>query len=263
MLGERLDLQLPDAPQHPAAQLGGEGDRPVQQALRAGDGAVEAGHHPGRGALEEGEPADLRLDGRHDLDRGGAGAHHGDALAAQVVVVVPACGVEDLAGEGLKTGDARDLRVGQRPGGGDDDIGGQGAARGLDHPAQVLGVPGHQLDLGAEAQVRAQAEEVGDVLQVGADVPLAGEGARPLGVGRERERVQVGGHVAGAPGVAVVPPGAADLVGPLQDDEVGDPLAAQPHGGPQTAEAGPDHRHPYMLVLGHPGASTHHLGPCQ
>ncbi len=69
----------------------------------------------------------------------------------------------------------------------------------------------------------------------------------------------MGGHVAGAPGVAVVPPGAADAVRALQDDEIGDPFAAQPHGGPQPAEPGPDHRHPYMLVLGHPEASTHRL----
>ena len=69
----------------------------------------------------------------------------------------------------------------------------------------------------------------------------------------------MGGHVAGAPGVAVVPPGAADVLGPFQYDEVGDPLAAQPHGGAQPAEAGPDHRHPHMLVLGHPGASTPRL----
>ena len=75
------------------------------------------------------------------------------------------------------------------------------------------------------------------------------------GLGAKEKEYRWDGHVAGAARIAVVPPGAADAVGPLQDHEVGDPLAAQPHGGPQPAEPGPDHRHPYMLVLGHPDAS--------
>src|SRR5690606_25718845 len=69
VLGERLHLQLPHAPQQSAAQLGGEGQRPVQGALGGADRPVDAGQDPGGGALEEGEAGDERLDGRHDLDR--------------------------------------------------------------------------------------------------------------------------------------------------------------------------------------------------
>ena len=66
----------------------------------------------------------------------------GDALAAQVVVVVPAGGVEDLAGEGVEPRDVRDLRVGERAGRGDDDIGGQRSRCAVSIvPAQPLRVP--------------------------------------------------------------------------------------------------------------------------
>lgn len=104
--------------------------------------------------------------------------------------------------------------------------------------------------------MRAQPEDVGDVLQIGPDVLLPGEGARPVGVGREGERVKVRGHITGAPGITVVPPRTPDAPGPFQDDEVGDPFAAQPHRGPQAAEPGPDHRDAHMLVLGHPDHPT-------
>ena len=103
--------------------------------------------------------------------------------------------------------------------------------------------------------MRAQPEDVRDVLQVGADVLLPGEGARPVGVGREGEGVEVGRYVAGAAGIAVVPPGAAHRAGPLQDDEIGDAFAAQPGGGPQAPESGSDHRHTNVLLLGHAAAS--------
>ncbi|CAM5446239.1 hypothetical protein SVIOM74S_04695 [Streptomyces violarus] len=69
-------------------------------------------------------------------------------------------------------------------------------------------------------------------------------------------------HVTRAPRVAVVAPGPADAARPLQDDEVGDTLAAQPRGGPQPAEPGTDHRDPHMLAFvfafAHADTSTHH-----
>ncbi|CAM5497407.1 hypothetical protein STANM337S_03614 [Streptomyces tanashiensis] len=260
-------------PQKDAPAQGGRGrERAVEPALGGADRAVHARHDPGGRALEEGELPDLALDLGHDLDGGGAGADHGDALAAQVVVVVPARRVEDLAGEVREARDVGDLRVGERSGGGDEDLGAEAAAAGLDLPPQRLRVPPRLQHLVVQAEVRTDPEGVGDVLQVGADVALPGEGPGPVRVGREGEGVEVGGDVAGAAGVAVVAPGAAHGVGPLQDDEVGDPLAAQPDGGPDAAESRPDHRHPYVLVLrhaasrapGHDSASNHwHSRDCR
>lgn len=49
----------------------------------------------------------------------------------------------------------------------------------------------------------------------------------------------MGRHVARAPRIAVVPPGAADAVRPLQHDEVGDAFPPQPYGGPQPPNPDP------------------------
>ncbi len=57
-------------------------------------------------------------------------------------------------------------------------------------------------------------------VQVLADLRLQGIGAAPVGIGRERERVERGGDVALAPGIGVVAPGAAELGRPLEDEEV-------------------------------------------
>ena len=47
----------------------------------------------------------LRLDLRHELRRRRAGADDGDALAGEVVLVVPARGVEAVAREVVEAGD--------------------------------------------------------------------------------------------------------------------------------------------------------------
>src|SRR5580704_10926753 len=87
----------------------------------------------------------------------------------------------------------------------------------------------------------------GQMGQVGADLGLPGEAVRPARVGRERERVQVRRNVAGAAGVSVVPPGAADRGGALQDDEIGPARLAQPDARAQAADAGPDDRDPHVF----------------
>jgi len=76
------------------------------------------------------------------------------------------------------------------------------------------------LEVGAEVQVRAYAVLIGDPFQVGADLGLPGEDVRPLAVQSEAERVQMTGDIARAAGVRVVPPGAPDAVGALEEDEI-------------------------------------------
>ncbi len=111
------------------------------------------------------------LNGGHDLDGGGARADHGDALAAQVVVVVPAGRVEDLPGEGVDPRYVGDLGMGSGPVA-DTTTSAVRKPRLVSIPPELLLVPRHHLHLGVEAQMRAQPEDVGDVLQVGPDVLL-------------------------------------------------------------------------------------------
>ena len=200
--------------------------------------AVAPGHHPRGGALVEVEVVDLLGDLGHDLDRGGAGADHGDPLAGQVVVVVPARGVEDLALEGLDALDLRQPGLREPAGAGDHDVGGDIAVVGADQPDLLVLVPGEVQDRDPEPEPVEHPGLLGGALEVGLDLRLRGERARPVGVGREAEGVQLAGHVAGGAGVGVVPPGAADGVALLHDDEVGEAVLVELDGGAETGEAG-------------------------
>src|SRR5207247_8042881 len=85
------------------------------------------------------------------------------------------------------------------------------------------------------------------------DLRLAREGPAPAWVGRERERVQVRGDVAGAAGVGVVPPGAAEVVGALEHQEVVDAGLAEPDRGAEPAEAAADDRDAQVGRVAHRG----------
>ena len=84
----------------------GRREEAVERSLPALHRPVAMRDDPGRRALEHVQLGHLRLDLGDELDRGGAGADHGHALAGQVVVVVPLRRVEGLALEALE---ARDL----------------------------------------------------------------------------------------------------------------------------------------------------------
>src|SRR5258708_39192840 len=91
-----------------------------------------------------------------------------------------------------------------------------------------------------EADVPQHVVPAGAVAQVVPDLLLRREGARPARVGLEGERVEMRGHVARATRVGVVAPGAANVIGALQDDEVLDAVATQGDGHAQAAEAAAD-----------------------
>src|SRR5690348_3386041 len=111
-----------------------------------------------------------------------------------------------------------------------------------DAPAELEIVPPGALHRAAQPQVRAQTEPVGAALQVVPDLRLPREGVRPVRVEGEGVRVQMRGHVAGAARVGVVTPGAADLAGLLEDDEIvaAGPLELDRRAEPR--EAGSDDR---------------------
>ena len=167
---------------------------------------------PRRGALHDVELLDLGLDGGHELDRRSAGADRGHPLTAQVVHVVPARRVERRALEPLEARHVRHPRLGERAEPRHEHAGAEESRARLDAPASGLLVPVRAGDLAIQADVRAHAEALRAVAQVGVDLGLGRVGAAPAGVRRERERVQMRRHVAGAARIGVVVPGAADVV---------------------------------------------------
>ena len=102
------DLAAPDVlleqPLQPEAFL--TPAQPVREplALLGREVAVTLGHHPARLALEEVDVLHLGLDGGDDLRRRRTGAHHGDDLVGEVVLVLPARRVELRPGEVVEAG---------------------------------------------------------------------------------------------------------------------------------------------------------------
>ena len=119
-----------------------------------------------------------------------------------------------------------------------------GAADGHRPGLRVLVVDG-ALDLGREADVRAQLEAVGDVLEVVVQLVAQREVLRPV-VGRERERVEVVRRVDPGARVVVVPPGAAHRL-VLLDDREGDAQLLEVHGRADARDAAADDQHPEAL----------------
>ena len=130
---------------------------------------------------------------------------------------------------------------------------------GLDPPALRGVVPGGLQQAAAEADVRQQPVLAGDPSQVVADLGLPGEGAGPVRVGREGQRVQVRRDVAGAARIGVVPPDAADLLLALQHGEVLAAALERVRRG-QPAEARADNDDAEVLW---PGSSASWCAPLE
>src|SRR5204862_6100292 len=86
-----------------------------------------------------------------------------------------------------------------------------------------------------------------DAAQVVPDLVLAAERLRPIRVARERERVEPRRHVAATARIRVVAPGATEVVGALEQDEVLDPGLPQPDAQADAGESGPDDRDAVVL----------------
>jgi hypothetical protein len=107
-------------------------------------------------------------------------------------------------------------------------------------PAALVGVPPRARDLDTEADVVAEAVAVGDVPEVPPDLRLRRERPGPAGVLREGEGVHVRADVARAPWIGVVTPGATDVVGLLEHDEVVAAIPFQLDCHAKTGETGTD-----------------------
>jgi hypothetical protein len=221
---------------------------PVEGLLEAGDPAVGLRDHPRRRPLEQDQAVHGPGQLRDDLDRRRPGADHGDPQTGEVDVVPPPRGVEHRPLELGEAGHQRQPRLGERAGRADQDVRGQLAPRRRDPPARGVVLPAGRRDVGVEDDVPLEVEPPGHALQVPQDLRLPRERPRPGRVRRERERVEVGRDVAAAPGVGVLPPGAADGAAALQDHEVLDAHAPQPVRDGESREPGPDHRDPQVAA---------------
>ena len=215
-------------------------------------GLIQAWHHPGRGPLED---RDLR--GHlphlwHELDGRRARADHRHPVAPQVGAVIPAGRMEAFAPEALQARNLGPFRIDQRAVTGDQHAGAVLSPAGPDAPEGRLVVPAGLLNLMAEADMGRHAVLLCGALQVRQDLRLAGVAVRPVGVGREREGVQIAPDVAGAAGVGVVAPGASYLACPLEQYEIVRAALPEPDRHPQAREARAENGDLNMLHLGHP-----------
>ncbi|MEI2698958.1 MAG: hypothetical protein V9E94_11645 [Microthrixaceae bacterium] len=153
-----------------------------------------------------------------------------DALGSKVVVVVPACRVEHRPHELLEAGDVGCVRAVQLAQARDDHVGTDPLTRReLERPRQVLAVPRGGDDLDAEPQVRPEIVAVDQRLEVLEDLGLFGELAGPVGLGGEREAVQVRRDVTCSTRVGVISPCTPHAVGLLVDRVGVDPGIPELH----------------------------------
>ena len=216
------------------------GEALVEPLLPLARLAVHLRQHPWGRSLKDRELADLRLDLRQELHRRSAGTDHGDTLAGQVDVVIPACGVEGVALEILDARDVRHRDVVHRSGAGDHVLGDDLALVGGNRPLLGLVVPVGHLGERVELNVGDDPEALGDVVEILLDLRLLGERAVPVGVARVAEGIDDRGGVGAAVRVGVLAPGAAELLGLLDQDEVLDSGLLQADGGADAAVAAAD-----------------------
>jgi hypothetical protein len=107
-------------------------------------------------------------------------------------------------------------------------------------PQLVVLVEDEVLDGHAEAEPVQHAGLAGGALEVGVDLRLRAERARPVRVRREAERVELARHVAGGARVGVVAPGAADGRALVDDQEVTQAVLVELDRGAEPGEAGTD-----------------------
>jgi hypothetical protein len=128
-------------------------------------------------------------------------------------------------------------------------------------PASRVGPPLQSSQGPAEADLAAIDPWLGDLLDMATNLGLTRKQSRPVRIRRERQRIQMRGHVAGRARIGVVAPGAADRAGLLDDAVVADADAVECVRHREAAETGADDEHidlfrqPSHAELGdeHPG----------
>lgn len=123
----------------------------------------------------------LPCDLGYELHRACTSPDHRDALAAEVVAVIPLRGVEAVARELVAAVDAGKRRLVELPRRDDDRVGVPRAAVGaLDRPAAQLVVPPARADFGVQDDQPVDAVIAGDSVQVIEDLALRRAQPRPV-----------------------------------------------------------------------------------
>ena len=151
----------------------------------------------------------LRLDFRDKLDRRGAGADHGNALASKRVGMIPLRGMEQLSGEFLQAWNIRYLRFMQVAGTGNDGPRMILGLVGAHDPATQALIPVAVLCRLTVMNVLLDMEARGHLIDVIENFRLAGKHARPVRLLRKGKRIQRRRYITGAPGIGIVTPGAS------------------------------------------------------
>ena len=189
------------------------------------DRRVKLGQDPRRGALKQGEALDQGRDVRHKLDGGGARANYRHPLAAQVIAMVPARGVEVHASKSVQALDGWQHRHVHGAASHHHKLRPIDAGAGVQAPELLRVYPARLQQLVLQAQAVHHAKLFGGAPRVVFDLALLGEKPAPARVGGERVGIQGRGHVAAAAGVVVVAPDAANFAAFFQQQKIDARLA--------------------------------------
>ncbi|MCR6671350.1 MAG: hypothetical protein NVV79_08370 [Devosia ginsengisoli] len=221
----------------------------ILAALLVRECHIILGHDPVGLALEYGQRRGHLGAFVDHLHSGGAGADHANTLARQVQPFRPAGGMHHRQ---VAHGALRPLRhegTIEKTQSADDDVealfGTIFEAKGVD----LFGIaPRHRPDRGAEAEMPAHVERIGDVVEIAQQLALQGMAARPV-IGTIGEGIEVRGRIDLGAGIAVVIPGAAQARRFLEHDNVAEAIATQFDDSRKAAEATADDRNADTLPL--------------
>src|SRR4029077_9570374 len=159
---------------------------------------------------------------RNELDGRRTCAYNRNPLSAEVVIVPPLSRVKRGAGEAFESRNGREFRVAQRADAKDQEPRDEVATLGAHAPRARGLVPGGVFEAAVEVDVRHDTEGFRALAQVRPDLRLRRIRACPVGLWRERERVQARRNVARAPWIGVVPPRTTDIASSLEHHEIVD-----------------------------------------
>lgn len=252
--GEKARLVKPEDAE--SVQALDTGNLAEAALLRLGVGIVAARHDPRRRALEDGERGNALGNLGHKLRAARTVANHGDALAREVVIVVPPGRVKDLALELVEAGDVRALRLVELPTAEDHDVVLELLTRsGRQGPGARVIVVGGCLNRRVETRLGIEVLLTHARLEVLEDLLVARIGLGPVVLATEREGVEVRGDIAGGARVRVVEPRAANLGGGLEDLEGRDPCCLQAHSHADATKASANDRDARRVAVV-PGSHT-------
>ena len=129
----------------------------------------------------------------------------------------------------------------------------RGALDALYLPAAARLIPAARAHGRVGNQVALDVVLAHDVAQVVVDLLLRRAQPRPVAALVVGERVQMAGHIAGAPGVAVVEPGPAQIRRAVEDPQLADPVPLELDRSGDAAEACTHDQHLWRLACGRAG----------